>query len=209
MTQDELLNRLHRIYASVKVTAEFNMTKLPSKIICSREVVGIYQNFTGELSDSDIANAAQSVIHNIASLQDHLKKWAADNGKHKTKVDDTFAQSLDLQIIKDLWVNDKHGYHPRKEDGWSHKLPKLQNIHRQMRLTTQNKAGSFVTMVIGSGGVPNIVGDGSACAVITGDVVDKDGKPLGDLFDIEQRAVEVWESLLQDYGVLPTTANGT
>jgi len=43
---------------------------------------------------------------------------------------------------------------------------------------------------------------------MTGDVVDKNGKKIGDLFDIEERAVEAWESLLREYG-FPHVTGGT
>jgi hypothetical protein len=205
MTQADLLNRLGRIYAAVKASTEFDMTKLPAKILPGGGTVGFWQDFTGNRSEHDIENAAQDVIHNIASLKGHLKRWAVANKKDKTRVDAAFNKSAELQIIEDLWNNDKHGYPPRNE-GCSRKAPKLRNIRSLMKLTTQAKIGSFVTLTLGPGGVPNIKGDGSAYAVITGDVVDKDGNMLGDLFNIEKGAVEAWESLLTDYGIPCATA---
>ena len=73
MTQDELLNRLYRIYAAVGASTEFDMAKLPGRIIRDEKVVGVFQDFSGGLTEHELSNAAQSVIHNIASLHDHLK----------------------------------------------------------------------------------------------------------------------------------------
>jgi len=56
-------------------------------------------------------------------------------------------------------------------------------------------------MTLGPGGIPVISGDGSAKAIITADVVDKDGHPLGDLFEIEERCIKAWESLLVEFGL--------
>ena len=63
-------------------------------------------------------------------------------------------------------------------------------------------------MTVGPDGVPKIGGDGTGCAVITADVIDEAGNTIGDLFNIEQQAVEAWETLLRDFGVLPATASG-
>lgn len=57
-------------------------------------------------------------------------------------------------------------------------------------------------MTLGPAGVPRIAGDGTGVAVITGDVVDEDGNAIGDLHEIELRAVKSWEVLLKELGVL-------
>jgi hypothetical protein len=201
MTTNDLLSRLCRIYASIKASAEFDMNKLPAKVYRGRSVKSICQDFTGNISESDRANLAHMVIHNIGCLQDHLSRWATANGKDRTKVDATFDCSLDLKIIEDLWNNDKHG-HPPRNGGFSRISPRLHSIKRLMRLTTQSNVGSFVTMTLGPGGVPQIAGDGTACAVITGDVVNKDGKLIGNLIDIMQHAIEAWEALMREYGII-------
>ncbi|HNS21435.1 MAG TPA: hypothetical protein PKH24_13110 [Sedimentisphaerales bacterium] len=57
-------------------------------------------------------------------------------------------------------------------------------------------------MTLGSGGVPKISGDGTAVAVITGDVIDADGNAIGELYEIELRGIQAWELLLKDLGIL-------
>jgi hypothetical protein len=49
------------------------------------------------------------------------------------------------------------------------------------------------------------MGDGTAKAVVTGDVVDKDGNRIGDLYEIVNKAVEAWEALLVDFRLLGAT----
>ena len=66
----------------------------------------------------------------------------------------------------------------------------------------------MIGMTIGAGGVPNFIGDGTAKAVVTGDVVDNDGNRIGDLYEIANKVVEAWEVLLVDFGLLGAT-NGT
>ncbi len=208
MTSDKFLRRLRRIYASIDVLKEFDMEKLPAKFIQNDRCVVFSQDFTGGLSEEDMENFAYTVIHNIANLQDHLRKWAARNGKDKKKVDATFNASNSLQLIKDLSNNDKHGYPPRNS-GHSNLAPKLIELRRVMNLTTKEEAGSGVVMTFGPDGVPKISGSGTACAVITGDVVDKNNNSIGDLFRVEQDAVKVWENLLTDFGVFVPDNDGT
>ncbi len=201
MTEEELLARLRRIYAAVNASKEFDMNKMPAKIIKNDKFEGIFQDFSGGLSEEDIHNVAHTVIHNIANLQDHLRRWARKNGKEEGKIETTFKASEPLKLIQDLSNNDKHGYPPRN-DGCSGLAPKVINISRVMQMTTKPEAGSSITMTFGPGGIPQISGDGTACAIITGDVVDKDDKKIGDLFEIEQVAVSSWEALLPEFGLV-------
>ena len=203
MNPNELLTRLRRVYASVDALQEFDMGKLPAKVVQNDRGVVVFQNFSGGLSKEDLANMAYMVIHNIANLQDHLRRWAAKNGKDKTKVKAVFNASSDLCLIKDLSNNDKHGYPPH-DGGHSGLTPKLNDVSRVMQLTTKAEAGSSVAMTLGPGGVPKISGSGTACAMVTGDIVDKNENSIGDLFEIGRDAVKAWETLLVDFGVLPS-----
>ncbi|HNS21436.1 MAG TPA: hypothetical protein PKH24_13115 [Sedimentisphaerales bacterium] len=53
------------------------MMQLPAKVFQSKEIVSVFQDFAGNLTEHDMANAAHTVIHNIANLQNHLKRWIA------------------------------------------------------------------------------------------------------------------------------------
>lgn len=203
MVFDEFLARVKRLYASVKAQQEFNLRRLPAKVTQTHHTLTVLQDFSGGLSVEDIANAAHMLIHNIANLHDHLRQWAKNTGKSKAKVKAAFQASQALRLIKDLSNNDKHGY-PPGDGGRSGVAPKLTNLRRQMVLTTKPKAGSCVVMTLGPGGIPKTSGDGTACAIITGDVVDKAGSLVGDLFEIEKEAVKAWESLLADFGISPS-----
>ena len=77
-----------------------------------------------------------------------------------------------------------------------------------MRLETQARKDSTVGMTLSASGVAKFIGNGSATAVVTGDVVDKDNKPIGDLYDIANKAVKGWENLLADFGLI-SGASGT
>ncbi len=74
-----------------------------------------------------------------------------------------------------------------------------------MRLQTQAKKGSGIGMTFAANGKPIFFGDGTAKAVITGDVVDEQNKRVGDLYDIANKAVEAWEQLLAHFGLITVT----
>ena len=202
MANDELLSRIDRIYASVDATQEFDMTKLPGIVWQQQGRVGFYQDFRSGLSQAEIENIAHSLISNIANLKDHLRRWARHNGTDPAKIDQAVKASYALNIIIDLDNNEKHGY-PPWHGGHSGVAPQVPDIRRVMRLSTGGEAGSGVGMTFNSDGTPRIMsrGSGSAKAVITGDVIDKDGNKLGDLHEFEQDAVEALEKLLADLGI--------
>ena len=200
---DAILQRISRIYAAIGAVEEDDPNKLRATVVQTDKIKAVFQDFREGFSDDDLSNYAHSVIHNIANLRDHLRRWAAHNGQDKTKVDQTIDNSLDLQIIRDLSNNDKHGYPPR-DGGHSGKCPQLIEINRVMQLQTQATKGSTIGMTLGAGGVLRFFGDGTAKAVITGDVVDNDKNSIGDLYDIANKAIEAWEQLLADFGIPAT-----
>ena len=85
MTVEELLARVARIYASVDAIQEFDMTKLPATVRQDQGYISVSQDFTGGLTQAEIDNVAYSLIHNIANLHDHLRRWARRTGKDPKK----------------------------------------------------------------------------------------------------------------------------
>lgn len=202
MTVEELLARVQRIYAAVDAIQEFDMAKLPAIVQREGGRISVLQDFTGGLSKPEIENVAYTLIHNIANLEDHLRRWARCNGKDLDKIDQVVRANNSLGIVKDLSNNDKHGYPPR-DGGRSRVSPKLSDIGRVMRLSTGGGARSSGAMTLGAGGVPKIRSSGSGFgrALITGAVIDKNGNRLGDLYEIELDAVTALERLMADLGV--------
>jgi hypothetical protein len=200
MTTDDLAHRIRRMYAAVEAVEEADISKFLPQVINDGHRIGFYQDWSGGLNDADLANFANSLIQNIASLEYHLKKWADHNGRDKTKVDAAFKSSLALKIIHDLWNNDKHGYPPRN-GGHSGKSPKLGEVRRFVRLTTKAEKDSYVCMTVNVQGVSQISGSGTAKVIISGDILDRDANNIGDFHKTALEAVEAWESVLADFGV--------
>jgi hypothetical protein len=90
MANDDLIFRIQRLYAAIGATEETDIGKFKARVINDGRLRGIYQDWSGGLSDEELSNIAHSLIHNIANLKGHLRKWAHRNGKDKIKVDDAF-----------------------------------------------------------------------------------------------------------------------
>jgi hypothetical protein len=202
MAKDELLYRLHRLYAAVETAVEGDLSKFPPKVIADEHQFGIYQDFLGGLTEPQLSNLAHTIIHNIANLRNHLRRWAGKNGRDPKDVDKTIAGSAALQIIIDLSNNDKHGYPPR-DGGHSKKSPKLAEVKRVLKISTGPGPGSSVAIVLTpSGPKQTTCGGGSAQVIVTGRVVDGNGAPLGDLYKLGNEALKAWEQQLQAFGIL-------
>lgn len=204
---DAIRERISRIYAAIGAIEEDDPNKLKAPVIQTDKIRGVFQDFRGGFSDEDLSNQAHIVIHNIANLHDHLRRWAAHNDEEKSKVDQAVRDCRELRIIKDLSNNDKHGYPPR-ERSHSGQCPQLIEIKRMLLLQTQAKKGSMVGMTLGADGKSKFIGDGTPKVVVTGDVVDNDNNRIGDLYDIASKAVKAWGDLLADFGLI-AGANGT
>lgn len=196
---NELIERVSRLYAAIGAVVETDLSNLKGQVVETDKSVGLYNDFRGGMSDAELSNLAHSLINNIANLPNHLKRWAARNGKDRTVVDETFSQSFALKIIEDLSNNDSHGEIIRSgEYGHSGKRPKLVEINRVLQLSPGSDVGSSVAMTFDTDGTPKVSGSGSAKAVITGTIVDEDENKIGELSDFTQEAVEDLERLLQE-----------
>jgi hypothetical protein len=194
---DELTFRLRRLYVAIGGNVETDLTKFPAKVIATEKLIGVCQDFRGGLSDEEIYNKAIHVVDDIAALRDNLIRWAVANGKDKQRVWDTFNRSFPIRVIQDLCNVEKHGY-PLKQSN-SGRDPKLVEVNSGMRIQPTGKGWSGVTLA--PSGKLEKFGNGSASVAITGVVADKHDTVIGDLYDIEVKAVRDWEALLIEFGV--------
>ena len=200
MANDDLIFRVQRLHAAIGAVEETDISKFVPQVINDEHRIGFYQDWSGGLNDAELTNIVHILIYNIANLKDNLKKWAAHNGKDKARVDAAFNNSEALKVIQDLSNNEKHGYPPR-DGGHSGKSPRVDKINRIMQMTTKAEKGSSVGVTFTPQGVPKILGDGTVKVIISGDILDRDGNKIGDLYKTALEAVKVWESVLGDFGV--------
>ena len=193
-----MISRVQRLYTAIEETEETDISRFMPTVTSDGKRVCFDCDWRGGRSDAGLANTVHILIYNIANLKDPLKKWADRNGKDKTKVYNAFKNSLALRIIKDLSNNDRHGYNPKKL-GNSRRSPRVDNITTVMQMTTKREKGSSVGLTFNRQGVPRVAGPGTAKVIITGDILDRDGNKIGDLHKTILEAVEVWESVLDDF----------
>jgi hypothetical protein len=197
---DEIMARVKRIYSAIDSTEENDISDLKTKIIQDGNRIELYQDWTGELSQAQISNLAISLIDNIAKIQDHLKKWAKHNNKDVSLIDTIYNNSQPLLIIQDLANNDKHGYPPR-DGGLSKMSPRVVEFHRILKMTTLPKKGSMVGFTLAKDGSPIVFGSGSAIVIIDADIIDNNGKKIGDFNAISSEALIKLEELLYKLGI--------
>jgi len=189
-----VVGRIQRIYAALGATVEGDLAAFPLIVEDDDESVLLSQDFLGGLSDAQLSNLVHSLIDNIASLNDHARRAYKRAGIDQSKVDD-IAKSHVLLVISDLWNNDKHGYPPRN-GGNSGLLPQITDVKRILRMTTAGEAGSVTAVTFGRDGMKT-TGDGSAEVIVTAEVVDGAGAPIGDLHDLCAKGLKLWEDGLK------------
>jgi hypothetical protein len=200
MMDEELQNRVRRIYAAIGDAEEIDLSQFQPEIGISDNCVSVYQDFRGGLSDEQISNIAHSAIHNLANLRDHLRRWARRSGYNPDRINQAVDKSFELQVLIDLSNVDKHGYESH-DTNHSGRAPKLSEVNRVMMLSTGSQPNSSAVLTLTPKPVARFMGTGSAKVVVTGTIVDKTGLLIGDLHSFLEKGTEVWEGLLAELGV--------
>jgi hypothetical protein len=198
---DDFEARIRRLYAAIGATVDENVSKFRPVVGAMGACTVMYQDWSGGLTQDQIAVLGTAAISHVANLRNHLFRWAAANGKLSEDVTSTVRCSFSLQVILDLANNEKHGYPPR-DGGQSGRRPHVAEWMRVMQLSTGGTAqSSAMVVLLPSGPQVTTTGGGSAAVVVTGRVVDDQGAELGDLRTLLEEAARTWEGLLVEFGI--------
>lgn len=198
---DDVLARLHRLYAAVADTLEDDLSKFPPAFFGNDRVWGVFQDFMGGLSQAQIENLADAVIRNIAVFPEHLRAHCRQRDIDPAPIASGIAASFALRVLIDLDNREKHVGPPRNH-GYSGRGPHLGEVSRAARLSTGPVAGSSVAMFLTPRGVEyRTTGGGTATVVVTAPVIGDDEQLIGDLYDIAAEAVSACEAMLADLGL--------
>ncbi len=196
---NDLMFRIECIYEAIGDVEETDIGKFKPNVIKEGNRVGIYQDWSGELNDAQRTNYLESLITNIANFEYYLNKWVDNNKLEKAKVKDAFNRSQALKIVHELWNNAKHAGLARESK--SGLYPRIDKINTIMRMTTKSEKGSPIAYTLNLQGDQKIIGNGNAKVIITGDILDRDGNKIGDLYETLLKAIDDWEKVLSDFGV--------
>lgn len=197
----DILKRIQRLHVALGRVVEHDLSRFPARIVEDSRGRLIAQNFSGGRSEADLSETLHGLINNIASFHDHLQKWGDQNGVNRESIHNFLKDSFDFCVVRDLWNCEKHGEYQSGNKGWSKKAPRLRNVRCTLKLKTRPAQNSTVGVTMAKDGSPLKFGDGHACVVITGEVVDRCGNCLGGADNFIEKALKVCECALRRFRV--------
>lgn len=125
MNLNDINKRLERIYLSIDESIDKELKKSLEVVIDpeTKEPLGVKLD---PQAKADTEHRILTIIHNIASLKDHLKR-------EYSNVEDEINNCIELQLVIDIDNSDKHGY-PAKIRPRSNLFPKIINIDRVVKV---------------------------------------------------------------------------
>ena len=196
---DKLILKIKQMHKSLTDCKDNDLSKIEAVSGENQHFNFVKMDFSQGKTGVDIANYASLLIHNIASLKDHLKKYCTKNSI-SFDVENLINTDTDVAIIHDLWNIDKHFELDRPPR--SGHTPEIKDLKQTMQLTAGKNSSVFMTVDKSGKLVQNVKGIGSGQLVITGSVIDENGNALGDFIEICQRAVNSWEQAFKQVGIL-------
>lgn len=156
----------------------------------------------GNYDDVELYNIVFNQVSAIASLKDHLKKYLKNKSKDPQMVEDLINKELVLQLIIDLWNQDKHGY-PLSRVSRSNKNPKIMNLKQGLTIKDISKGkGSIVFSPISVNSpdsMKNMTAEVDNTIVkVIGDVTDDKGNILMTLDEMIDQSLRIWEKVIID-----------
>ena len=198
---DVLDRKIRQMHAALAELASDDVTTIKPQI---GEVDGYYYikvDFNQNTDDTALANTASLLIANIAALKDHLKVWCKRRGI-AFHGDFLIDSNRAVALVHDLWNIDKHvelNKPPR-----SGCTPRLQGLRKVLVISSGASPNSGASYSIDphTGKVTtNTFGGGSMQLAIKAQIVDENGKILGDFAEVCTQAADEWAKVLSAAGV--------
>ena len=200
---DGIEARIRRLYSAVEATSSSDLSDVRTAEWQAGNTQWAYADFRGGLSAEQLHNVAHTAIMNVANLRNHLYAWAGRNGKDAEPITEAVRQSWSLRVMIDLANNERHSYPPKPGASKTGQYPRLIDVDRAM---TPAPGVPFVFLPTAAG-LKTI--SGSASLIITGTIVDQNGVRIGDFERAMYDAVEAWEKVFAEFGLLTGESNGS
>lgn len=204
----ELEERFRRVYAAIGETSSREPERyvrvggFPATFLAGAGTIARI-TFDGGRSKVQLKNDAIEAVAAVANLKDHLKALARKQGQDPEQVEHLVNCSRELAVLVDLNNAEKHGVSSR-DKGKSGLLPRLGEVTRALRFTGDGSpTHSFsITLTPGAGTFSNPRAQGNASSVIVADVLDEEGKKIGDgdLVGMIEAGLAAFEALLSSWG---------
>jgi len=184
------------LYLSINSKFEGNVLEhIKTEYFTKGKKFSVSVNFKAKHNKNETINRINTIISNLANLKDHLKIRFKQKGGDPQKIEDEINQDLPLQLILDLYNQEKHGY-PLKITRRSGKDPRIVNISKAITTRPGVIATGFIRDPITGAGVTNNI-----AIVITADIVDNQGNLLCSLSDLISKSLNSWETIMTKYNL--------
>jgi hypothetical protein len=195
MDFNDIKLRLSKTLASMSARFDENVR---SKTIFRQTPTSLHVTF-GDVDEGDSINNIFIILHNLASLKDHLQQHLINNkGFSKanawTIVETSIKGSVHLQILLDLVNAEKHGY-PATKHSWSKKYPVLKNISGALIMTENNA-------VIGFSRDGKVISSPSNKVGIYARVEDDKGNLIFFIDELIEGSFQKFEGLAKSQGII-------
>lgn len=193
--------KIKQMHAALDALTNADVSKVKSHVTRQDGHTYCLVDFNEDSDPIALANAAQLLTANIASIKDHLHSWCKKNGALFTG-DACIDGNKSVALIHDLWNVDKHAELNRPPR--SGITPRLRNIATTLNLSAGTQAGSaaFFSMDPRTGKVTSgTTGEGSVRLIITAEIIDEQGDLQGDFFQTCEAAIDAWHLELTKAGV--------
>lgn len=150
----------------------------------------------GNDDEETILNKIFIILHNLASLKDHLKNCLKTKGYNPKVVESEIDNSLHLQVLIDIVNQEKHGY-PLTKSNRSGKNPILKMPMQVLRVTSSAESNSVASFSFNSDGSLNMQGQGAIA--IRAIIFDGNNIPIFGLDELVETCFEKWKALTSIY----------
>lgn len=195
MDYNDINSRLERLYLSIHQKFESDVLEhIQTKQVTKGNKITVSITFDAKHNENETINRINTIIANLANLKDHLKTRIELQGGNPQDIENEIKQNLPLQVVLDLYNQEKHGY-PLKNKH-SGKDPKIINISKALSSKPGVVATAFIRDPVTGAGATN-----NAAIVITAEVIDSRGKLLYYLNDLIDKSLNSWEIIMTKYNL--------
>lgn len=186
--------RLKQIYASIDQKNRYGGEVLSAQRVETEQISENTHRVVFSFGDDvEALNKLNSIISNLANLKDCLKVRMTKTGKDKQLIEDEVKKSTNIQIVLDLWNQDKHDEYPLKKFRHSKKDPRIVNV--RCGIGPSDKPD----------GVTYSASDGSKAldvmVSIHADIVDLHGNLLCTFDQLVAGALSEWEGIIEKFNL--------